>query len=93
LLRCGRVLEGSLQRPNFDLKVVQRELEIIKNDLHCNAVRIQGLEIDRLVIASEAALKLDLEVWFSPEMFEQSQGETFDYLVKAAGAAESLRSR
>jgi hypothetical protein len=89
----GRVLEGSLQRPNFDLKVVHRELEIIKNDLHCNAVRIQGLDIDRLRDASEDALKLGLEVWFSPEMFEKTQDETFDYLLKAANEAESLRQR
>ncbi len=89
----GRVLEGSLQRPNFDSRIVQRELEIIKNDLHCNAVRIQGLDVDRLVTASEAALKQGLEVWFSPEMFEQGQEETFVYLLKAAQAAESLRVR
>lgn len=89
----GRVLEGSLTRPNFDSKIVQRELEIIRNDLHCNAVRIQSLDIDRLIIASEEALKLGLEVWFSSELFEKSQDETFDYLLKAAEAAESLRVR
>ena len=36
-------------------------------------------------------MKQGLEVWFSPEMFEKSQQETLDYLVKAASAAESLR--
>ncbi|MGI0091476.1 MAG: abortive infection protein [Nitrososphaerales archaeon] len=87
----GRVLEGSLQRPKFDSKTVHRELEIIKNDLHCNSVRIQGLDIDRLKMAAEDALKQGLEVWFSPEMFEKSQEETFEYLVNAAKAAESLR--
>ena len=86
----GRVLEGSLQRPSFDAKVAHRELEIIKNDLHCNAVRIQGLEIDRLKVTSEEALRQGLEVWFSPEMFEKSQEETLEYLVDAAEVAESL---
>jgi hypothetical protein len=33
----GRVL-GLNWRPDFDPTVVHRELEIIKNDLHCNAV-------------------------------------------------------
>jgi hypothetical protein len=89
----GRVLEGSPTRPNFDSKIVRRELEIIRNDLHCNTVRIQSLDVDRLIIASEEALKQGLEVWFSPEMFEKSQDETFDYLLKAAEAAESLRVR
>jgi hypothetical protein len=87
----GRVLEGTLMRPTFDAKVVHRELEIIKNDLHCNAVRIQGFDIDRLMVAAEDALKQGLEVWFSPEMFEKSQQETFDYVVKCAAKAETLR--
>ena len=32
----GRVMAGNW-RPDFDPKVVQRELEIIRNDLHCSA--------------------------------------------------------
>ncbi len=90
---AGRVMMGQNWRPDFDPKVVSRELEIIKNDLHCNAVRIQGLDIDRLVASSEFALKLGLEVWFSPEMWDKSQDETLEYLKKAAHAAEELRAR
>ncbi len=89
----GRVLLGHLQRPTFDTAVVHRELEIIKNDLHCNAVKIQGYDIDRLITAAEDALEQGLEVWLAPEMFEKSQQETFDYTVKAAAAAETLRHR
>jgi hypothetical protein len=87
----GRVLMGGNWRPKFDPKEVARELAIIKDDLHCNAVRIQGLDIDRLVTASKAALSEGLEVWFSPEMWDRSQGETLDYVAKAAEKAESLR--
>lgn len=39
----GQVM-GFNWRPSFDPKIVRRELEIIKNDLHSNAVRICGLE-------------------------------------------------
>ena len=35
-------------RPVFDLHVVRRELEIIKNALRCNVVRISGQEVARL---------------------------------------------
>jgi hypothetical protein len=72
---------------------VHRELEIIKNDLHCNAVRICGLDIDRLMIAAEDALKQGLEVWLSPEMWDRSQEETLEYITKAATATETLRQR
>ena len=88
----GRVM-GINWRPNFDPKVVHRELEIIKNDLHCNAVRICGLNIDRLMIAAEDALKQGLEVWLSPELWEKSQEKTLQYITKAAAAAESLHQQ
>ncbi len=87
----GRVLEGTDMRPTFDADVARRELEDIKHDLHCNAVRICGLDINRLMTTAEAALKLGLEVWLSPEIFEQSQQETFDYIVKCAEESETLR--
>jgi len=86
----GRVL-GVQWRPVYDPKVVHRELEIIKNDLHCNAVRICGLSIARLIPAAEAALQQGLEVWLSPEMWDQSQEKTLAYIAKAAAAAEPLR--
>jgi len=84
---------GSNWRPKFDPKIVLRELEIIKNDLHCNAVRICGLDLERLMTASHDALTQGLEVWFSPEMWDKSQDETRQYIQKAAEAAESLRER
>lgn len=89
----GDVIEDFFMRPSFDAKVVHRELEIIKNDLHCNAVKICGLDIDRLMTAAEDALKQGLEVWLAPRMFEQSEQETFDYTVKCATAAETLRQQ
>lgn len=49
----GRVHMDGNWRPKFDPRIVRRELGIIKHDLHCNAVRIQGLDIDRLMTASE----------------------------------------
>ncbi len=78
-------------RPHFDPKTVRRELEIIKDDLHCNAVRITALDINRLVTASEAALDVGLEVWFCPLMWDKSPEKTLKYIGKAASAAENLR--
>ncbi len=89
----GRVLEGRLTRPKLDPKEMHREIEIIKNDLHCNSIKIQGFDIDRVVAAAQDSLQQGLEVWLAPEMFEESQDKTFEYSVKAAAAAESLRKR
>ena len=89
----GRVMMGSNWRPKFEPKIVQRELGIIKNDLHCNAVRICGLDIDRLATAGEDALSQGLEVWLSPEMWDRSQDETSEYIARAAEGAEGLWKR
>ena len=88
----GRVMMGESWRPKFDQALARRELGIIKDDLHCNAVRICGLDIGRLVVGSKAALDAGLEVWFCPEMWDRSQDETLAYLGRAAEAAEGLRA-
>ncbi len=87
----GRVIGGLSTRPVFDPRVVHRELEIIRHDLHCNAVRICGSDIDRVTTAAEEALHQGLEVWFTPELFEHGQNETLEYIVSAARSAEKLR--
>jgi len=89
----GRVLIDGNWRPKFDPRIVCRELGIIKHDLHCNTIRIQGLDIDRLMTASENALSQGLEVWLSPEMWDRSQDETLEYIARAAERAEELRQR
>jgi len=90
----GRVYGGRfLTRPVFDPATTGRELQIIRDDLHCNAVRFQGRDIHRLMTAAAGALELGLQVWFSPEMFEQSRETTLAYLVQAAAAAERLHKQ
>jgi len=80
-------------RPRFGAEVARRELEIIKTDLHCNAVRITGRDIGRLMTATEAALELGLEVWLSPSLHEKNPDQTLGYYLTAAAAAEKLRAR
>ena len=88
----GRFMAGNW-RPVFDPHTVHRELGIIKNDLHCNAVRICGLDVDRLMRAAEDALAQELIVWLSPEMWDRGQAETLAYVTMAAAAAEKLRAK
>jgi hypothetical protein len=74
--------------------VTRRELQIIRDDLRCNAVRFQGTDIARLMTAATDALKLGgLQVWLSPELFKKSREATVAYLAKAAAAAEPLREQ
>jgi hypothetical protein len=79
-------------RPYFDATNVRRELEIIKNDLHCNAVRITAKDLRRLSVAARAADEIGLEVWYSPVLWDKSPEATLEYLRRAAAEAETIRS-
>jgi hypothetical protein len=93
----GTVFRGpgyaiSTRRSALDMSVVRRELEIIRDDLHANAVRIVGSEVGPMTAVAEVALGLGLEVWFSPAFFEYSPEETTARLVAAAEAAAPLEA-
>lgn len=89
----GRVFSGMPMRPDFDIQTARRELQIIKDDLHCNTVKIQGHGISRLIATAENALELGLGVWLSPELFDKTPEETLAYLKQAATVAEKLRQQ
>lgn len=85
----GRVLGGNW-RPVFDPQVVRRELDVIKSDLHCNAVRICGQDLSRLETAAELALNVGLDVWLSPELWGKDPDTTLRYMLDAASTAARL---
>lgn len=76
---------------NLTAGVMKEEIGVIKNELHCNAVRIYGRDLEKLIECSEIALKEGLMVWFSPRYINASLEETLDYIVKCSMAAERLR--
>ena len=82
-----------ISRPEFDAGIVHRELEIIRNDLHCNAIRISGTDINRSIDTAEDALKQGFEVWLSPHLHDKSPDETLEYTIRCAAAAEHLRKQ
>jgi hypothetical protein len=77
-------------RPVFDSGIARRELEIIRDELHCNAVRISGTDPDRLTVAARYALDLGMEVWLSPHLIDRSPQQTLDHIVRCAHAAQRL---
>lgn len=89
----GFVRNGGISRESFDLEVVKRELRIIRDDLHCDAVRITGGNAERLAQAATFAADLGLEVWFSPYPLELTTDEMLVLLTDCAERAERLRQR
>lgn len=87
----GFIRDGGNSRERFDPEVVRRELTIIRDDLHCNAVQIIGGDPDRLELAARCAAELGLEVWFSPYPLELAPGEILSLFGDCAERAERLR--
>src|SRR5262249_59334183 len=75
----------------FDPDVVRREMRIIRNDLHCTAVRITGGNPDRLETAATHAADAGLEVWLCPFTNGLTQDELLALLADCAERAERLR--
>ncbi|MEU0538471.1 hypothetical protein ABZ319_01280 [Nocardia sp. NPDC005978] len=87
----GFLSNGQASRKEFDLEIVRRELAIIRDDLHCNAVQIVGGDADRLELAARCAAELGLEVWFSPYPLELSNAQILSLFADCARRAERLR--
>ncbi|HEX4203159.1 MAG TPA: hypothetical protein VHZ51_02960 [Ktedonobacteraceae bacterium] len=88
----GFRIGGTINRP-FDRALVRRELQIIHDDLHCNAVRLIGNDLERLEFAARHAADLGLEIWFSPYPMELDPEEVLKLLADAAERAEQIRRR
>jgi hypothetical protein len=87
----GFLSSGTSTHEPFDPEVVRREMRIIHDDLHCNAVRVTGGYPDRLEIAATHAAAAGLEVWLSPFTNGLTQGELLALLARCAEHAERLR--
>ncbi|GAA4562622.1 hypothetical protein [Planotetraspora kaengkrachanensis] len=89
----GFVYNGAIGHEGFDPEVVRRELRVIRDDLHCNAVRVMGGDPDRLEFAAGYAADLGLEVWFSPYPLELTTDEMLSLFADCAERAERIRLR
>lgn len=89
----GFLSAGTTTREPFDPAVVRREMEIIHQDLHCDAVRITGGYSERLEIAAALAAEAGLEVWFCPFTNNLTSEEFLALLPDFAERAERVRER
>lgn len=87
----GFLSAGTSTREPFDPEIVRREMRVIRDDLHSNAVRVTGGDQNRLKIAATHAADAGLEVWLCPFTNGLTQGELLDLLAGCAEHAERLR--
>ena len=89
----GFINAGVSTHEPFDPNIVKREMRVIRDDLHCNVVRIIGGDLDRLEIAAAHAAHAGLEVWFSPFTCGLTTDELLVFLADCADRAEWLRQQ
>ena len=89
----GFVRSGSNSLERFDRALVERELTIIRDDLHCNAVQVTGGDPERLELAARYAAEIGLEVWFSPYPLELTTDELLMLFTDCAERAERVRTK
>jgi hypothetical protein len=89
----GFLNAGTSTHEPFDPDRVRREMRVIRDDLHCTAVRITGGDVDRLEIAATHAADVGLEVWLCPFTNGLTQDELIALLGDCAERAERLRRR
>ena len=70
-----------------------RDLDIIKNKLNCNAIRIDGEKLDKLILCSNLCFERNLTILFSPRFISKTKKETLKLIKKAAIEAEKLRKK
>ncbi|KAJ5326540.1 hypothetical protein MYU51_009921 [Penicillium brevicompactum] len=75
----------------FDPALVKYDMRTIADELHANAVRIEGEETTRLEIAARSAYSVGLKVFFNPWKMNATIEETREYFKEAAKSAETLR--
>jgi len=82
---------GTSTHEPFTADQVRRDVRAIRQDLHCDAVRLTGGSVDRLEAAAELAAEAGLAVWLSPFTCDLGTAELLDLLADCAGRAERLR--
>ncbi|MGP4101149.1 hypothetical protein [Nonomuraea sp. KM90] len=87
----GFLSAGTTTHEPFEPDTVRREMRIIREELHCDAVRVTGGDPDRLEIAARHAARAGLEVWYSPFTNDLTQEELMAFIVDSAERAERLR--
>ena len=87
---------GRGQRPtrrHLDERVMRRELEVIRDELHATHVRVVASDPARLDTVAAAVAEAGLGLWYSPAVFDYDPAETARRTVAMAGHAEALRRR
>jgi hypothetical protein len=82
---------GTTTHEPFEPDIVARDMRIIREALHADAVRITGGIADRLEVAARHAAAVGLEVWSCPFTNDLNTEQLLAFLLDAAERSERIR--
>lgn len=81
----------TLSVETFNREQIRYDMNVISNILRCNAVRIEGEDLNRLESAARIAHEHGLKIFFNPWKMGADSKMTVSYMKEAAKVAEKLR--
>ncbi|GEM_PF-1552504 len=90
---AGIEYDSSITLSNkIDIEELKKDLLLIEK-LNCNAIRMYGSHIDKLIAYSEESLKRGFCVWISPRLIDGDKQQTIKFVKEASKKAEQLRKQ
>lgn len=86
-----RFIPDRLTREELRAETAAEDMQVIRDELHANAVRIVGDDLERIVRAARCAHDAGLAVFFNPWLIDRDDDALLPYLQRAAELAEELR--
>lgn len=83
--------EGENSFRGWNLELVKREIEQIRDGLHCNAITIIGDDTERLRATAAVALDAGHAVWIQPRVVDVPPEAMLRRLTESARIPEELR--
>lgn len=89
----GTHFDPSRLSVEWDRATMQRDVNVIRDELHCNTISFFGAEIGRLTEAAAFAAEKGMHVWIQPRLFHARQADVLQHLAATARAAGQLSER
>lgn len=77
----------------WNKEAFKRDLEIIRDELHCNALRLSGTDVQDMIEGTEMVLKAGLDCWVSPHYIDAPLDDVEQKTLATAAGVEPLRAK
>jgi hypothetical protein len=85
--------DAPLSRARWSNRLMEQELDAIRDRLRCSSITAFGTDIDRQTATARAAVERGMSVYIQPRLYDHPQEEVLEHLAESARRAERLRAQ